>query len=77
MRFFFTMEIYKIFRRKTLVILLGVASEKLGMESRPVTYWPSDLGQFTAPPHLQVRAAYATLEVAGEIRHLSKHHTHP
>lgn len=24
MRFFFTMEIYKIFRRKTLVILLGV-----------------------------------------------------
>lgn len=56
---------------------LVLASEKLGMESRPVTYWPSDLGQFTAPPHLQVRAAYATLEVAGEIRHLSKHHTHP
>ena len=24
MRFFFTMEIYKIFRRKSLVILLGV-----------------------------------------------------
>lgn len=56
---------------------LVLASEKLGMESRPATYWPSDLGQVTAPPHLEVRAAHATLGVAGELRHLSKHHTHP